>query len=63
MEGFERIAHDINVLGNKPSIRVMRIIIGAILIQISEGLTVSEILKAYSLLVEENMKLEGMVNG
>jgi len=55
MSKFGRITQDINVMGGKPCIRGMRITVGAILMQIGEGLTIPEVLKEYPLLEEEDV--------
>ena len=47
MENFERISCDINVMGGKACIEGTRITVGMILMLISEGTTIEEILVEY----------------
>jgi uncharacterized protein (DUF433 family) len=55
MEQFERISHDIGVMGGKACIAGTRITVGAILMQISEGTTFDELLAEYPHLTEEDV--------
>ena len=55
MEHFERISHNIGIMGGKPCIVGTRITVGAILMQLSEGTTVERLLVAYPLLTEEDV--------
>ena len=47
MEQFARISHDIGVMGGKACIAGTRITVGMILMQISEGISTSELLAEY----------------
>ena len=47
MEQFTRISHDIGIMGGKACIAGTRITVGMILVQISEGITVEELLAEY----------------
>ena len=55
MERFTRINHDINIMGGKACIAGTRITVGMILIQISEGTTVDELLTEYPHLTEDDV--------
>ena len=44
MKEFERITHDTQVMGGKPTIRGMRVTVGAIVGLIGAGHTVEEVL-------------------
>ena len=50
MEQFKRISHDINIMGGKACIAGTRITVGMILMLISEGTSVEELLAEYPLL-------------
>ncbi|MCL2366458.1 MAG: DUF433 domain-containing protein [Oscillospiraceae bacterium] len=52
MEQFERISHDAGVMGGKACIAGTRITVGMILLQISEGVTITELLVEYPNLTE-----------
>ena len=52
MEQFELISHNIGVMGGKACITGTRITVGMILMQISEGLTIGELLAEYPTLTE-----------
>lgn len=52
MEQFERISHDAGVMGGKACIAGTRITVGMILMQISEGVTITELLVEYPNLTE-----------
>ena len=47
MEQFTRIYHDIGIMGGKACIAGTRITVGMILMQISEGTTINELLAEY----------------
>ena len=47
MEQFERISHNIGIMGGKACIAGTRITVGMILMQISEGTTFDELLAEY----------------
>ena len=55
MEQFTRISHDINIMGGKACIAGTRITVGMILIQISEGTAIDELLKEYPHLTEDDI--------
>jgi len=52
---FPRISHDIGIMGGKACIVGTRITVGMILMQISEGVTPSELLIEYPHLTEEDI--------
>ena len=47
MEQFTRISHDINIMGGKACIAGTRITVGMLLMQISEGTSIDELLVEY----------------
>ena len=47
MEQFTRISHDIGIMGGKACIAGTRVTVGMILMQISEGTTIDELLAEY----------------
>ena len=47
MEQFTRISHDVDIMGGKACIAGTRITVGIILMQISEGTTINELLAEY----------------
>ncbi|MCL2152481.1 MAG: DUF433 domain-containing protein [Oscillospiraceae bacterium] len=47
MEQFTRITHDVGIMGGKACIAGTRITVGMILMQISEGTTINELLAEY----------------
>ena len=47
MEQFERISHDVGIMGGKACITGTRITVAMILMQISEGTTIDEIITEY----------------
>jgi len=47
MEQFTRISHDFGIMGGKACIAGTRITVGMILMQISEGTTINELLTEY----------------
>ena len=55
MENFTRISHNISIMGGKACIAGTRITVGMILMQISEGTTITELLKEYPHLKEEDI--------
>ena len=55
MEQFERISHDISIMGGKACITGTRITVGVILMLISEGATIDEMLEEYPLLTAEDI--------
>ena len=55
MEQFTRVSHDIGIMGGKACITGTRITVGMILMQISEGATINELLTEYPHLTEEDI--------
>ena len=55
MEQFTRINHNVNVMGGKACIAGTRITVGVILMLLSEGTTIQEILVQYPHLTEEDI--------
>jgi len=55
MEQFERISHDIRIMGGKACIAGTRVTVGMILMQISEGMAIEEILAEYPYLTSEDI--------
>jgi uncharacterized protein (DUF433 family) len=55
MEQFTRISHDVNIMGGKACILGTRITVGMILMLISEGTTMDEILSEYPHLTEDDI--------
>ena len=55
MEQFTRISHDINIMGGKACIAGTRITVGMILMQISEGTNIEELLSEYPHLTKEDI--------
>ena len=55
MEQFERISHNIGIMGGKACIVGTRITVGMILMQISEGTTIDELLAEYPCLTEDDI--------
>ena len=55
MQQFERISHDIGIMGGKACIAGTRITVGMILMQISEGTTPDELLSEYPHLTEDDI--------
>jgi len=55
MEQFERISHDIRIMGGKACIAGTRVTVGMILMQISEGTAIEEILAEYPYLASEDI--------
>ena len=54
MKEFERITHDTQVMGGKPTIRGMRVTVGAIVGLIGAGHTVEEVLADHPGLVRSD---------
>ena len=54
-EQFDRITHDPEVMGGKACIRGMRMTVGMILMQISEGCSIDELLDNYPYLEREDV--------
>ena len=55
MEQFPRISHNIGVMGGNACIKGTRITVGMILIQISEGTPIDELLAEYPHLTSEDI--------
>ena len=55
MEKFKRISHDINVMGGKACIAGTRITVSTVLLHISEGVTLDELLIEYPHLTKEDI--------
>ena len=55
MEQFTRISHDVNIMGGKACIAGTRITVGMILMQISEGIKIDELLEEYPHLTEDDI--------
>ena len=55
MDQFTRISHDINIMGGKACIIGTRITVSMILMQISEGTPVVELLVEYPHLTQEDI--------
>ena len=55
MEQFTRITHNIDVMGGKACIRGTRVTVGMILILISEGFNMSELLDSYPYLTRDDI--------
>ncbi|MCL2821548.1 MAG: DUF433 domain-containing protein [Oscillospiraceae bacterium] len=47
MEHLDRISHDIEIMGGKACIKGTRVTVGMIVIQISEGKSIDELLDEY----------------
>jgi uncharacterized protein (DUF433 family) len=56
MRNLKRITFDPNVMGGKPCIRGMRVTVGTIVGLVAENYSVSDILKAYPYLEEEDIR-------
>ena len=54
-ERFDRITHNPNLMGGKACIRGMRVTVGMILTQISEGKPINELLDDYPYLEHEDI--------
>ena len=55
MEQFERISHNVGIMGGKACIAGTRITVGMILMQISEGTTIDELLEEYPYLTADDI--------
>ena len=55
MEQFTRISNDINIMGGKACIAGTRITVGMILMQISEGTNINELLAEYPHITEDDI--------
>ena len=55
MEQFERISHDIDIMGGKACIKGTRVTVGMVLTQISEGKTIDQLLSEYPYLRNEDI--------
>ena len=55
MEQFNRISHDIRIMGGKACIKGTRITVSMILMLISEGTTLDELVSEYPNLVKEDI--------
>jgi len=55
MEQFSRIHHDIDIMGGKACIKGTRVTVGMILMQISEGVSINELLDEYPYLSHEDI--------
>ncbi len=55
MKEFERIQHDPQVMGGKPTIRGMRVTVGAMVGLIGAGHSIDEILAEYPYLEREDL--------
>jgi len=56
MDRFERIAHNIDIMGGKACIKDTRVTVSMIVAQISEGVTIGDMLSEYPYLSEEDIK-------
>jgi uncharacterized protein (DUF433 family) len=55
MAHLDRITHDPDVMGGKPTIRSMRVTVGAIVERIGAGHSVEEVLASYPYLEREDI--------
>ena len=55
MEQFEKISHDVDIMGGKACVKGTRITVGMILMQISEGTTLDDLLSEYPSLTREDI--------
>lgn len=56
MENFDRIKFDPNIMGGKPTIRGMRVTVGAIVGLVASGYSTEKILDMYPYLEKEDIK-------
>ncbi len=56
MFGFDRITHDVNILGGKACIRGMRISVSLVVNLVANGMTVDEIIEEYPDLEPEDIQ-------
>ena len=54
-EQLTRVEHNPDIMGGKPCIKGTRITVGMILMQISEGISIYELLDEYPVLTEEDI--------
>ena len=52
---FDRITHDLRIMGGKPTIRGMRVTVGAVVGLIGSGATVEQVLTEYPYLQREDV--------
>jgi uncharacterized protein (DUF433 family) len=52
---FDRITHDVHVMGGKPTIRGMRVTVGTIVGLIGSGMTLEQVLADYPYLEREDV--------
>ena len=55
METFERISHDIDIMGGKACIKGTRVTVGMIVAQIGEGVSVDTLLEQYPYLSHDDI--------
>ena len=55
MKNFERISHDINIMGGKACIKGTRVTVGMIITQLSEGKDIALLLEEYPYLSEDDV--------
>jgi len=55
MERFTRINHDIDIMGGKACIKGTRVTVGMLLMRISDGLSVGELLNEYPYLSNDDV--------
>jgi len=55
MEFFERINHDVDIMGGKPCIKGTRVTVGMILAQLSGGQNIEELLDDFPYLSREDV--------
>ena len=55
MELFTRISHDINIMGGKPCIKGTRVTVGMILVQLSGGQSIDELLEDFPYISHEDV--------
>ena len=55
MEKFDRIQFDPNIMGGKPTIRGMRVTVGAIVGLVASGYSINKIIELYPYLQQEDI--------
>ena len=55
MEQFSRISHDIHIMGGKACIKGTRVTVGMLLNQLSEGVSVEELLDLFPYITKEDV--------
>ena len=55
MEQFNKISHDIDIMGGKACIKGTRVTVGMIITQISDGKTINELLDEYPYLSSDDI--------